>query len=139
MAVESLIVTSTDGTTDLTFEKVSQNGYSSRWAYTGNTGSAKYYFDIDHVIKPSGSIGTDVHTVTLRREVIDNDTQKLYVSKVSFQASIPRTESVNATDIANDISRLACLFHKNFMSTFVFGGTTSGDYNVTGPFNPVRA
>lgn len=139
MAVESLIVTNTDGTTDLTFNLVSSNGYSRRYAKSDNVASDRQYIDTDHKLSPAGQAGSDVHTLTLRREAIDNDTQKLFVTKVSVQITVPKTDLVSATNIANHLSNVMSLFNKNFMAGFVQGETPAGDYNVTGPFNPARA
>lgn len=139
MPAEYFIVTGADGTTDTTYYKASQNGYTSRWAASDNTSSVKRFIDVEHAIKPAGALGTDIHTLTLRREEVDSETSKLYVSKVSVQVSYPRTDSISASDIGNDISHIMSLFHKDFMTTFVQGATPSGDFNVTGPFNPVRA
>lgn len=138
MAVENFIVTQTDGTTDLTFNLQSRTGYKTRFAYSANSSSDRRYIDIDHQIKPPGSTGTDTHLVTIRREVVNATTGAIDVLTVGVVQKYPRGGSFSAADVANAISNLASLFHKDFMSQFVIGGTPSGDYNVTGPFNPVR-
>jgi hypothetical protein len=138
MAAESLIVTLSDGTTDLTFYKASQNGYASRYSWDGNTVSNRLFIDVDHKPTPLGSSGADVHTLTLRREALDNDTQKVFVSKVSLQVSFPKTDTISVANIGNDITSLMCLLSKNFTPTFIVGATPSGDYHVDGAFVPAR-
>lgn len=138
MSAESLIVTLSDGTTDYTFYRTSMSGYTSRFAYDGNTVSNRIFLDVEHKVVPLGSAGSDVHTVTLRREAMDNDTQKVYTSKVSLQVSFPKTDTISTANIGNDITALMCLFHKNFMAGFVLGQTPSGDYHVDGAYVPAR-
>jgi hypothetical protein len=138
MAAESLIVTHSDGTTDIQFDKVSQSAYNSRYAYTANTGSAKRFIDVDHKVSPIGSMASDVHTLTLRLEEVDADTARISVFKVSVQITTPKGDAYTATDVSDAISNIMCLFNKNFMVGFSLGQTPSGDYNVTGPFNPDR-
>lgn len=138
MSAESFIVTLTDGTTDYTYYLQSRSGYKTRYAYSANTTGDRRFIDIDHQIKPAGSVGTDSHFVTIRREVVNATTGALDVFSVGVVMKVPRGTSFSAANIANEISALQCLFHKDFMSQFSLGGTPSGDYNVTGPFNPVR-
>jgi len=138
MATPSIIVTKTDGTSDLTFYLVSQSGTTSRYAMSANASALKQFIDIDLRVAPAGSKQSDLYQITLRREEVNSVTGALAVSKVSFQITIPKDDVVSAADIGNDISCLASLFNKNFMDSFVLGIVLSGDYNVTGPFNPVR-
>jgi hypothetical protein len=138
MAAESLIVTSSDGTTDLTFYKVSQNAYASRFAYDGNDATNKRYIDIDHKVGAIGSLASDVHTVTYRHEALDPDTQRVSVAKVSFQVAVPKGDSITVAMVGLGISYIASLFRHTFMLGFVLGQTPTGDFNVTGPFNPPR-
>lgn len=139
MAAESLIVTNSDGTTDLTFNKVSQNGYLSRFASTANTAQTRRFIDIDHKIGAIGSLSSDVHTVTLRMEVLDGDTQRVSVAKVSLQVTTPKGDTITVANVGSLASNLMCLFKTGFLEAFIIGETATGDYNVTGPFNPVRA
>ncbi len=139
MATPSLIVTKTDGTTDLTFYLVSQSGTTSRYAMSTNASALKQFIDVDLRVAPSGSKQSDLYTITLRREELNATTGALVVSKVSFQLTIPKDDSITAAEVGNDISCLMSLFNKTFMDSFVLGIVLSGDYNVTGPFNPARA
>lgn len=139
MAAESIILTQSDGTTDLTFAKVSQSSYASRFAWNGNTASLRSFIDIDHKVAPMGNLASDVHTVTLRLEELDADTARVSVAKVSLQVTIPKGDMITVTEVGNLISNLMCLFKTTFMNSFIVGQTESGDYNVTGPFNPPRA
>jgi hypothetical protein len=139
MATESLIVTLSDGTTDYTFYKTSQSGSVMRFAYGSNSSTLKLFIDIDMRIANSGSKSSDTYTVTLRREAVDADTDKVVVSKVSLQFTVPKGDTIGADDIGNDASMLMCLMKNTFLDSFLLGIVQSGDYNVTGPFNPARA
>lgn len=138
MAAESFIVTNSDGTTDTTFYKVSQSAFASRFAYTGNTTTDMRFIDIDHKVGAIGSLASDVHTLTIRREVLDTETARISVAKTSFQVTVPKGDGISVADVGNLISNVMCLLTKNFMEGFVIGQTPSGDYKVTGPFNPDR-
>jgi len=138
MAAESFIVTNSDGTTDLTFNRQSLTGSKSRWSCSVNTVSDRLFIDIDHQMKPSGSLGTDTHLVTFRHEKINSSTGANVVASVGFVVKVPRDTTIPAATIGDLISNFASLLSKNFMLTFINGDTPSGDYNVTGPFNPVR-
>lgn len=139
MAAESLIVTQSNGTSDMTFNKVSQNAYASRFAYSGNTPTDMQFIDIDHKIGAIGSTASDVHTVTLRRESLDGDTARVSVAKVSIQVTFPKGDSISVANLGDMVSSVMSLFNINFMSGFCLGQTPTGDFNVTGPFNPARA
>lgn len=139
MAAESLITTASDGTSDVTFNKVSQNAYTSRFAGSANTATLKEFIDIDHKVAPIGSLASDVHTVTYRLEGVDADTLRVSVAKVSLQITVPKGDVITMSNVGNGISHVMCLMKKAFMDGFVLGETPTGDYNVTGPFNPVRA
>lgn len=139
MAAESFIVTLSDGTTDKQFFKISQNGFASRFADYANTQLLRLFIDIDQTVNPSGSLKSDLRTVTLRREEVDTDTGRVSVSKVSFQITIPKGDTITNADIGNDISMLMCLFKTGFIEPFLNGLVQTGDYNVTGPFNPPRS
>lgn len=138
MAAETLTVTLTDGTSDLVFSKMSESGYTSRWGYNGNSATVRLFIDITHDISNLGSAKSDIHQLVFRREEINSTTGKLVVSSVSIQVKVPKDSTITTADINNDISMLACLFNVNFMNYFVIGINNSGDYNVTGPFNPAR-
>jgi hypothetical protein len=138
MAAESIIVTKSDGSTDLTFNKISQNGLASRWAMSTNTYSESLFIDIEHKMPPMSNFGSDIHNVTLRREKLDTDTNRVSVAKVSLQITSPKGDQITTADIGNDLSCIMSLFKTAFMDGFVKGQTPSGDYNVSGPFNPVR-
>lgn len=139
MAAESLIVTISDGTTDNTYNKVSQSGFASRFALSGNTQNVRLFFDIDHKVAPAGSLASDVHTLTHRREEVDTDTNRVNVCKVSLQITQPKGDAVSNADIYDDVTRVMCLFKKAFIDGFIAGETPTSDYSVTGPFNPARA
>jgi hypothetical protein len=98
----------------------------------------KHYIDYDFKLAASGSKQSDVLNITLRREELDSNDQTI-VSKVSLQVTVPKGSDIDSTDIGNDISNLMCLFQKDFTSAMLTGIFQSGDYSVTGPFNPVRA
>lgn len=139
MAAESITVTRSDGTTDIVFNKVSQNAYASRFAYSANDSTTRLFIDVDHKVSPIGSLASDVHTLTIRREELDATTNKTHVSKVSLQVTYPKAGTINVSELGDIVSNLMCLFNSGFMDGFVMGETPSGDYNVTGPFNPTRA
>jgi len=139
MAAESIITTITDGTTDLTFYRLSMTGYSSRWGWSGNTTSLRLFLDFQHDVSPLGTLKSDVHNMTLRREEINSTTGKLAVSTISLQAKVPKDSVISSADVENDISAVMALMNKTFTNGFLSGIVLSGDYNVTGPFNPARA
>jgi len=138
MANESLIVTATNGTTDSTFYRVSGTGYASRWADASNTVSSKQFIDIDHEINPTGSLKPDLHKITLRREEVNSTTGVLNTSSISLQIKVAKDAVFTSAVISDMLSKIMCLFNKSFMDTFQSGLTPSGDFNVTGPFNPDR-
>lgn len=138
MAAESIICTITDGVTDYTFYKVTQSGYASRFAWTGNTSSVRLFLDFSHEVAPLGSLKSDVHNATIRREEVNATTGKTVVSSISLQIKVPKDSAISTADNSNDLSLLMSLFNKTFMDYFMVGTTQPGDYNVTGPFNPDR-
>lgn len=139
MAAEYLKLTISDGSTDYTFNKTNQNGSKSIFSYNANTVTDRRFVEVDHAMAATGSKATDIHSIVVKHEAVDADTERVSVSKVSLQIHVPKGDAITAAHILNDVSLMMCLFKKAFMDGFINGETQTGDYDVTGPFNPVRA
>lgn len=134
MATESLIVTNNDATTDVTFYKISENGFKSIWGMTGLSPSAARTIEISHEPQPSNRlVGNDRHTVAAKRNiaVTVGGIAGIAQASATLQLSLPRNAEWTLALTLDLLKNLQCLASKTEFITGVFSNATlSGDYHV---------
>lgn len=105
-------ITVNNGTSDLTFVKLTQTGYRSRFAYNGNTSTNKLFIEIEHrPIKPSKKDkvmnGMNHYVSVLHTQIDANGVDTTLRSSVTWQTA----ESAEVTDaeVKKDVLTVANL------------------------------
>lgn len=133
MAVESLIVTNSDATTDVTFSKIFESGYKSIFAMTGLAPSGARKIEVNHEIQPANRmVGNDKHSILLTRNVpvAVNSVNGIAQASVQIVLSLPRNAEWTLA-LTEDLTKNAqCLLANAFISGMFSGATLSGDYHV---------
>lgn len=133
MAVESLIVTNNDATTDVTFSKIFESGYKSIFAMTGLSPSGARKIEVNHEIQPSNRlVGNDKHTILLTRNVpvTVNSVSGVAMASVQIVLSLPRNSEWTLAYTKDLVKNGQCLLADAFVSGLFSGATLSGDYHV---------
>jgi len=133
----SIIVTKSDGTTDVTYTLQKQEGAA---AVFGNTSSGLVEPEtlrVAHFLRPQGAKGTDRHQVTFQKAIVEDATNNFLVLSASLQISVPRSADVTLAMVKDLIAQMTSYVNKTANLTSLYNGATpEGDFNVTGPFNP---
>lgn len=133
MAVETIIVTNSDATTDVTFSKIFESGFKSKFAMTGLSPSGARTIEVNHEMQPSNRlVGNDRHTVSLTRNVPVTINGLAGIAQASAQLvlSLPRNSEWTLALTEDLVKNLQCLLANSFVSGLYSGATLSGDYHV---------
>jgi len=133
----SIIVTKSDGTTDITYALQSSVGSQMNFSNVSAGLTEPETLRVQHFLRPLGQKGTDRHQIVLTKAIVE-DTSGNYLQLIaSLQLSIPRSTEVTLTMVKDIIAQLTSYINKTANVTSIMaGGTPEGDFNVTGPFNP---
>jgi len=135
--MSDIILTKSDGTTDVTYKIQSSNGslnvYANQAAGLVNPETLR----VQHILRPAGAKGTDRHQVVIQKAIVETTTDQYLVGSLSLQISIPRSTEFTLTMVKDLMAQLTSYVNKTANLTSLFNGATpEGDFNVTGPFNP---
>lgn len=133
MAAESLIVTNSDATTDVTFYKISENGFKSIWGMSGLSPSAARTIEISHEPQPSNRlVGNDRHGIALKRNiaVTVGGVGGIAQASASLTLSLPRNSEWTLALTKDLCKNLQCLLENDFITGVFSNITLSGDYHV---------
>jgi len=137
----SIIVTKSDGTTDVTYDFQQQQGSNIR--VYGNAASGLVEPEtlrIQHVLRPPNAKGTDRHNIVFTKSVVEDATNNFLQLSCSLQISVPRSSEITLAMLKDMIAQLTSYISRTATVTSIFNGATpETDCNVTGPFNPSLA
>jgi hypothetical protein len=92
---------------------------------------------ISHNIRPQGAKGTDRHTITLQKGVVETTSLQFLLGSVSLTISVPRSTDFTLAMVKDLVAQMTSYVNLTANVTALMnGGTPEGDFNVTGPFNP---
>lgn len=135
--MSDIIVTQSDGTTDVTFKFQSQQGSVRVYGNESAGLTEPETLRVQHNLRPAGARGTDRHNVTFQKAVVEDSTSQYLVLSASLQLNIPRSSEITLAMVKNIIAQMTSYINRTANVTSLFnGGTPEGDFNVTGPFNP---
>lgn len=133
----SIILTKSDGTTDVTYSLQQQVGSQLNYSNVAAGLTEPETLRIQHFLRPIGQKGTDRHQIVLTKLVVEDATNNLLQLSASLQISVPRSVDITLTMVKDIIAQMTSYVNKTAnLTTIVNGGTPEGDFNVTGPFNP---
>lgn len=134
--MSDIILTKSDGSTDLTFTPQSSNGSKKAYVVAASGLTEPWLLEVEHQLRPVGAKGTDRHIVTVKRGDVDDSDAEFTLGYAKFELGVPRKSAFSDT-VVKDICRLltSYLTATNIVA-LKNGATPEGDYNVTGPFNP---
>jgi hypothetical protein len=134
--MSDIILTKSDGTTDLTFTPQSSTGSKKVYIVSASGLTEPWILEVSHNLRPVGAKGTDIHTVSVKRGDVDDTDGESTLGIATLELRIPRKAAFTDT-VVKDIYRVLCSYLKDANIVLLKSGATpEGDYNVTGPFNP---
>lgn len=132
-----IIVTKSDGTTDVTYKMQQQQGTIKVYGNESAGLIEPETLRVQHILRPVGAKGTDRHNVVLQKVIVEDSSNLNLVLSASLQLSVPRSSEVTLAMVKDLIAQLTSYVNKTANVTSLFNGATpEGDFNVTGPFNP---
>jgi hypothetical protein len=136
--MSTIILTKSNGTSDVTYTPQASKQFGvSEYINTASGLTAPETLKIAHNLRPANSKGTDIHTVTLTKAVVESVTGAFLQGSVSFQLRVPRSADFTIAMVKDLIAQLNSYVNLTANATALFNGATAeGDFNVTGPFNP---
>lgn len=133
----AIILTKSDGTTDVTYTQQSNQGGILVFGNQSAGLVEPETLRIQHFLRPAGSKGTDRHNIVLQKSIVEDATNNFMVLSAEFRLSVPRSADVTLAMVKDIIAQLTSYVCRTANATTLFnGGTPDGDFNVTGPFNP---
>lgn len=137
MATESFIVTAADGTTDTTYSLAFRSGFRSLWSVSGVAIASAKQLEFNHDVKPGVGEGNDKHSIIIRHNLLNTANDAITQSTIKLELSLNRDAVWNSTKVMDLVSHLKSLLLPTVVNSLRDSVTMSGDYNVTGPFNPI--
>lgn len=133
----SIILTSSNGTTDVTYDLQQNAGLQKTYANAAAGLTEPETLRIQHWLRPAGAKGTDRHQIVLQKAIVEDATNNYLVLSVSLQLNVPRSTEITLAMVKDIIAQLTSYVNRTANVTSLYnGGTPEGDFNVTGPFNP---
>jgi hypothetical protein len=133
----SIIVTKSDGTTDITYALQSQVGSQLNYSNVTAGLTEPETLRVQHFLRPLGQKGTDRHQIVFTKAIVEDTTGNYLQLQASLQLSIPRSTEITLTMVKDIIAQLTSYVNRTANVTSIMaGGTPEGDFNVTGPFTP---
>jgi len=135
-----IILTKADGSTDVTYKPQSNQGATKVYANESAGLVEPETLRINHQLRPVGAKGTDRHTITLQKLVVDDTTNQNLVLTMDVKFAIPRSAEITVAMLKDMVAQMTSYLNRSANLTSLYNGATpEGDYNVTGPFNPTLA
>jgi len=133
----SIIVTKSDGSTDVTYALQSQVGTQMNFSNVSAGLTEPETLRIQHFLRPIGQKGTDRHQIVFTKMIVEDTTNNLLQLGLSIQLSVPRSSEITLAMVKDIMAQATSYLNKTANITTIYnGGTPEGDFNVTGPFNP---
>lgn len=133
----SVIVTKSNGTTDVTYSLQSNTGSQQVFANVSAGLTEPETLRIQHFLRPLGQKGTDRHQIVFTKAIVEDTTNNYLQLIASLQLSIPRSSEITLAMVKDIIAQLTSYVNLTANVTALMNGATpEGDFNVTGPFNP---
>jgi hypothetical protein len=133
----SIIVTKSNGTSDVTYTFQKIEGNTSVFANQASGLVEPETLRVTHILRPQGQKGTDRHQVVFQKAIVEDTSGNFLVLGASLQLSVPRSAEITLAMVKDIIAQLTSYVNLTANVTALFnGGTPEGDFNVTGPFNP---
>jgi hypothetical protein len=133
----SIIVTKSNGTSDVTYTFQKIEGNSSVFANQASGLVEPETLRVTHILRPQGQKGTDRHQIVFQKAIVEDTSGNFLVLGASLQLAVPRSADVTLAMLKDIIAQLTSYINLTANLTAIYnGGTPEGDFNVTGPFNP---
>jgi hypothetical protein len=132
----SIIVTKSNGTTDITYSLQSNSDGKMIFANVSAGLTTPETLRVQHFLRPVGQKGTDRHQIVFTKAVLETTTNNYLQLIASLQLSVPRSADVTLAMLKDIIAQLTSYVNLTNVTSLMNGGTPEGDFNVTGPFNP---
>lgn len=133
----SIIVTKSNGTSDVTYSIQSNNGTQQVFSNVSAGLAEPETLRVQHYLRPLGQKGTDRHQIVFTKAVVEDATNNYLQLIASLQLSIPRSTDITLAMVKDIIAQLTSYVNLTANVTALMNGATpEGDFNVTGPFNP---
>jgi hypothetical protein len=97
---------------------------------------AQERIEVDHILRPSGAKGTDVHKVVISKGDVDATTGAFTQASVELVLRIPRATAFDDTVVKDLTKMMQCLLTNAFVVGLKNGITIEGDYSQSGAFVP---
>lgn len=133
MSTESIIVTNSDATTDVTFYKNFESGYKAIFAMAGLSPSGARTIEVSHDLQPASKlVGNDKHVIAVKRNipVSVSGVNGIAQAQASLLLSLPRNAEWTLALTKDLCKNLQCLLENDFITGVYSGITLSGDYHV---------
>jgi hypothetical protein len=135
--MSSIIVTKSNGTSDVTYTFQRRDGNTDVYANQVAGLVEPETLRVTHNLRPTGQKGTDRHQIVFQKAIVEDTTGNYLVLAASLQLSVPRSGEITLAMLKDIIAQLTSYVNLTAnVTTFYAGGTPEGDFNVTGPFNP---
>lgn len=131
-----IIVTKSDGTTDVTFAPTAVTGNKKTYQNAASGLTEPLTLEVEHVLRPVGAKGTDRHIVTIRKGDVDDTDSEFTQAYVKCEIGVPRKSAFSDTVVKDLVRQVTSYLTATNIVALKNGVTPEGDYNVTGPFNP---
>lgn len=133
----SIIVTKSNGTTDVTYALQSAKDLQAVFSNVSAGLVEPETCRIQHFLRPVGAKGTDRHQIVFQKAIVEDTTNNFLVGSVSLMISVPRSAEFTLAMVKDLVAQLTSYVNLTAnLTTLVNGATPEGDFNVTGPFNP---
>jgi hypothetical protein len=136
----TIILTKSNGTTDITYSPQQSSGVGqASFQYSNQAAGlvAPETLRIGHNLRPQGAKGTDRHSIVLSKAIIETATTNYLVGSVSVQINVPRSSDFTLAMVKDLVAQMTSYLNLTANVTALYNGATpEGDFNVTGPFNP---
>lgn len=133
----SVIVTKSNGSTDITYTLTEQKGSQLNFSNISAGLTEPETLRIQHFMRPPGAKGTDRHQIVFQKAIVEDTTNNYLIGSVSLLLSVPRSSEYTLAMVKDLIAQLTSYINLTAnLTTIVNGGSPEGDFNVTGPFNP---
>lgn len=133
----SVIVTKSNGSTDVTYTLTEQKGSQLNFSNIAAGLTEPETMRVQHFMRPPGAKGSDRHQIVFQKAIVEDTTNNYLIGSVSLLITVPRSSEYTLTMVKDLIAQLTSYVNLTAnLTTVVNGGTPDGDFNVTGPFNP---
>jgi hypothetical protein len=134
----SIIVTRSNGTSDITFTLQQSNGNQRVYVNAAAGATEPERIVMQSFLRPTGAKGTDKYLLLAEKVYIEDTTGNTILVRAKLELSVPRsTESGLATSVADQCAFLKSLLTGTNITAMIAGvlPADGGDYHVD-TFNP---